>query len=129
MGRELVGSGGVVREPQLREQAVLSVAGAAAELGLGVAGVVASPLPGPSGNVEFFVWFRRGAPPVDPAAVARAISIGTGRYGFDSDTVDPTVTADPAEPVGAAASADPAARPGVAVDQAGRDPADREEPR
>ena len=33
---------------------------AAAELGLGVAGVAASPLPGPSGNVEFFVWFRRG---------------------------------------------------------------------
>jgi 23S rRNA (cytidine1920-2'-O)/16S rRNA (cytidine1409-2'-O)-methyltransferase len=23
--------------------------------------VVASPLPGPSGNVEFFVWFHRGA--------------------------------------------------------------------
>ena len=32
-----------------------------ARLGLGVAGVVASPLPGPAGNVEFFLWLRRGA--------------------------------------------------------------------
>jgi 23S rRNA (cytidine1920-2'-O)/16S rRNA (cytidine1409-2'-O)-methyltransferase len=31
-----------------------------------VAGAVRSPLPGPSGNVEFFLWLRRGAPPVDP---------------------------------------------------------------
>jgi 23S rRNA (cytidine1920-2'-O)/16S rRNA (cytidine1409-2'-O)-methyltransferase len=34
----------------------------AAELGLGLRGVVASPLPGPSGNVEYFVWLRRGEP-------------------------------------------------------------------
>ena len=36
-----------------------------------MAGVAASPLPGPSGNVEFFVWLRRGAPPADPDAGAR----------------------------------------------------------
>ena len=35
------------------------VAAAARELGCGCAGVVASPLPGPSGNVEFFLWLRR----------------------------------------------------------------------
>ena len=28
--------------------------------------------PGPSGNVEFFLWLRRGAPPVDEAAVRAA---------------------------------------------------------
>ncbi len=63
---------GVVRDPALRAEAVLGVAGAASRLGLGVAGVVASPLPGPAGNVEFFLWLRRGAPPVDEAEVRHA---------------------------------------------------------
>ncbi|MDT4937066.1 MAG: rRNA (cytidine1920-2-O)/16S rRNA (cytidine1409-2-O)-methyltransferase [Pseudonocardiales bacterium] len=59
VGRERLGSGGVVRDPQLRADAVLCVARAAAELGWLPAGVVRSPLPGPSGNVEFFLWLRR----------------------------------------------------------------------
>lgn len=76
VGKERVGSGGVVRDPLLHAEAVLDVAGAGAELGLGVAGVAASPLPGPSGNVEFFVWFRRGAPPADPARVQAVVAAG-----------------------------------------------------
>jgi 23S rRNA (cytidine1920-2'-O)/16S rRNA (cytidine1409-2'-O)-methyltransferase len=59
VGKERLGSGGVVRDPELRAQAVLGVLGEAVDLGLRVAGVVASPLPGPSGNVEYFVWLRR----------------------------------------------------------------------
>jgi 23S rRNA (cytidine1920-2'-O)/16S rRNA (cytidine1409-2'-O)-methyltransferase len=59
VGRERLGSGGVVRDPALRADAVLGVAAAAAELGWHAAGVCASPLPGPSGNVEFFLWLRR----------------------------------------------------------------------
>lgn len=69
VGRERVGPGGVVREPAYRVDAVLGVARAATELGFGVAGVARSPLPGPSGNVEFFLWLRRGAPAIDEAAV------------------------------------------------------------
>ena len=65
VGKGRVGAGGVVREPGLRGQAVASVAAAASGLGLGVAGVAASPLPGPAGNVEYFLWLRRGAPPLD----------------------------------------------------------------
>ena len=76
VGRERVGAGGVVREPALRAEAVLDVAAAGAELGLGVAGVTASPLPGPSGNVEFFLWFRRGAPAVDPQHVHAVVAAG-----------------------------------------------------
>jgi 23S rRNA (cytidine1920-2'-O)/16S rRNA (cytidine1409-2'-O)-methyltransferase len=76
VGKERVGAGGVVREPELRAEAVLDVATSAAGIGLGVAGVVASPLPGPSGNVEFFVWFRRDAPPVDPDAVRAIVAAG-----------------------------------------------------
>ena len=56
VGRERLGSGGVVRDPRLRAQAVLGVARSAAALGRRPRAVVASALPGPSGNVEYFVW-------------------------------------------------------------------------
>jgi 23S rRNA (cytidine1920-2'-O)/16S rRNA (cytidine1409-2'-O)-methyltransferase len=61
VGRERLGSGGVVRDPELRADVVIEVAQAAARLGWGTAGVARSPLPGPSGNVEFFLWLRRAA--------------------------------------------------------------------
>jgi len=76
VGREALGPGGVVREPGLRVDAVRGVATAAAALGLGVAGVTASPLPGPAGNVEYFLWLRRDAEPLDPAALERAVAEG-----------------------------------------------------
>ena len=59
VGREALGSGGVVRDPQARARSVHEVACFAYDLGWGLAGVVASPLPGPSGNVEYFCWLRR----------------------------------------------------------------------
>jgi 23S rRNA (cytidine1920-2'-O)/16S rRNA (cytidine1409-2'-O)-methyltransferase len=76
VGRERLGSGGVVRSNRLRTESVCKVAGQAAELGLGVLGVTASPLPGPSGNVEYFLWLRAGAPALDPADVDRAVAEG-----------------------------------------------------
>jgi 23S rRNA (cytidine1920-2'-O)/16S rRNA (cytidine1409-2'-O)-methyltransferase len=76
VGRERLGSGGVVRDPEVRSDAVRQVAASAAELGLGVRGVVASPLPGPSGNVEYFLWLRAGCPPLHAAALARAVAEG-----------------------------------------------------
>jgi 23S rRNA (cytidine1920-2'-O)/16S rRNA (cytidine1409-2'-O)-methyltransferase len=76
VGKDRVGAGGVVRDWRLRAEAVLDVAAAAAELGLGVAGVAASPLPGPSGNVEFFVWFRRDAAPADRVEIETVVAAG-----------------------------------------------------
>jgi 23S rRNA (cytidine1920-2'-O)/16S rRNA (cytidine1409-2'-O)-methyltransferase len=76
VGKGNVGAGGVVRDPVLRQSAVAGVASAAAALGLGVAGITPSPLPGPSGNVEYFLWLRRGAPPLDEAALRQAIEAG-----------------------------------------------------
>lgn len=69
VGKGQLGKGGVVRDPGPRRDAVVSVAVAAAGHGLGVRGVCASPLPGPAGNVEYFVWFCRGAPAIDGADV------------------------------------------------------------
>ena len=75
VGKENVGAGGVVRDPVLRARAVRSVADRAYELGLGTRGVTRSPLPGPAGNVEFFLWLRRDAPPVDPAEIERVVAV------------------------------------------------------
>ena len=56
VGKDRLGSGGVVRSPQLRAEVTTDVAVSAQELGLSLRGVVASPLPGPKGNVEYFLW-------------------------------------------------------------------------
>jgi 23S rRNA (cytidine1920-2'-O)/16S rRNA (cytidine1409-2'-O)-methyltransferase len=58
VGKGQVGAGGVVHDPALRADAVLAVARRAAELGWHPVDVTASPLPGPSGNVEYFLWLR-----------------------------------------------------------------------
>jgi 23S rRNA (cytidine1920-2'-O)/16S rRNA (cytidine1409-2'-O)-methyltransferase len=76
VGKGRVGPGGVVRDPALRAQAVNSVAAAAAGLGPGVAGITPSQLPGPAGNVEYFLWLRRDAPPPDPEHVRQVIAKG-----------------------------------------------------
>ncbi len=77
VGRESVGNG-VVKDPMLRRSAVLGVAQALEHAGAGIRGVVASPLPGPSGNVEYFVWATRGVelhPDLD-ASIERAVTEG-----------------------------------------------------
>jgi 23S rRNA (cytidine1920-2'-O)/16S rRNA (cytidine1409-2'-O)-methyltransferase len=58
VGKGQVGAGGVVHSSELRAGAVLTVARRAGELGWHTVGVTPSPLPGPSGNVEYFLWLR-----------------------------------------------------------------------
>lgn len=60
VGKERLGHGGVVREPALHVETVLDVAEAAHGLGLGIDAVTASPLPGPAGNVEYFLNMHAG---------------------------------------------------------------------
>jgi 23S rRNA (cytidine1920-2'-O)/16S rRNA (cytidine1409-2'-O)-methyltransferase len=69
VGRDRLGKGGVVRDPQHRAEAVRTVAAAARQLGWGTAGVARSPLPGPSGNVEFFLWLRQDAGPAEDGMI------------------------------------------------------------
>lgn len=78
VGKDRVGKGGVVRDPDLRAEAVLGVAAAAAERGWGVRGVTVSPLPGPSGNVEFFLWLRHGPATVEAGEITAVVHRGTG---------------------------------------------------
>ncbi len=74
VGRSRVGKGGVVRDPSLRAEAVTSVAGSASDRGWGARAVAVSPLPGPSGNVEFFLWLRQGPAAIGPDEVDTAVS-------------------------------------------------------
>jgi 23S rRNA (cytidine1920-2'-O)/16S rRNA (cytidine1409-2'-O)-methyltransferase len=70
VGKHRVGKGGVVRDTGLRTEAVTEVATAAAKLGWGAQAVLSSPLPGPSGNVEFFVWLRNHEPCIGEGEIA-----------------------------------------------------------
>lgn len=55
-GREDVGKGGVVRDPDVHRRVLREVLEFAARSGLGPRGLVRSPLTGPKGNVEFLAW-------------------------------------------------------------------------
>jgi 23S rRNA (cytidine1920-2'-O)/16S rRNA (cytidine1409-2'-O)-methyltransferase len=75
VGREHVGKGGVVRDPERRRAALIDVGGAARELGASVLGYASSGLPGPKGNLETFIWLAeagRGGE-VELAAAARVV--------------------------------------------------------
>lgn len=76
VGKDRLGSGGVVRSPELRAEVTLDVARFAQTLGLSVKGAVASPLPGPSGNVEYFLWLVKdgGERMLDRGALAETIA-------------------------------------------------------
>jgi 23S rRNA (cytidine1920-2'-O)/16S rRNA (cytidine1409-2'-O)-methyltransferase len=56
VGKGKVGKGGVVRDPELQKEAVAKVAAAAAALGFQVSPAFPSPLKGPKGNQEYFLY-------------------------------------------------------------------------
>ncbi len=75
VGKSRVGKKGVVRDPLIHEEALRGVATAAEEQGLIVRDMTWSPLTGPEGNIEFWLWAARGGTRMqsDPAeVVARA---------------------------------------------------------
>jgi 23S rRNA (cytidine1920-2'-O)/16S rRNA (cytidine1409-2'-O)-methyltransferase len=76
VGKDALGPGGVVEDNEQRIAAVNKIAGKAYSLGLGTAGVVASPLPGPSGNVEYFLWLKPGGPAPQESDVDKAVQEG-----------------------------------------------------
>jgi 23S rRNA (cytidine1920-2'-O)/16S rRNA (cytidine1409-2'-O)-methyltransferase len=76
VGKDSLGAGGVVRDPGLRKEAIRKVIESGALLGLGCDGVVASALPGPKGNVEYFVWLKKGGATISDADIESAIAKG-----------------------------------------------------
>ncbi|WP_128773848.1 TlyA family RNA methyltransferase [Actinomyces oricola] len=84
VGKGRLERGGVVRDPALHIETVLTVAERAHALGLGIDAITASPLPGPAGNVEYFLNMHAGRAghPADltgddlAAETARAVAEG-----------------------------------------------------
>ncbi|MBJ7518790.1 MAG: TlyA family RNA methyltransferase [Solirubrobacteraceae bacterium] len=76
LGRGRVGKGGVVRDPDDRREALVTVAQAARDQGAAVLGFASSGLPGPKGNRESFVWLAeagRAGDVADLEAAAREV--------------------------------------------------------
>lgn len=88
VGKERVGKGGVVRDSALRAEAVIAVAEGAARRGWGARAVTVSPLPGPSGNVEFFLWLRHGPTSVTEEDIHSTVRAAAS-LGVAGEKVDP----------------------------------------
>ncbi len=56
VGRENIGGGGVVRQPEHRRRALIDVGREGQRLGFAVLAYASSGLPGPKGNRETFIW-------------------------------------------------------------------------
>ncbi len=59
VGKGEVGKGGVVRDPLLHQNVIDRISNFCRGLGLTVLGVTESPLLGPKGNKEFFIYLRK----------------------------------------------------------------------
>ncbi len=88
VGRDKVGKGGVVRDLNLRTGAVAAVASSADGMGWGAHGVTTSPLPGPAGNVEYFLWLRAGDPTVSEQQIIDEVR-RTASLGVRGEKVEP----------------------------------------
>lgn len=88
IGKERLGKGGVVRDPEQRAETVLGVGHAADRRGWGARMVATSPLPGPSGNVEFFLWLRRGPAELSDEDI-HSLVVAADPLGVPGERVDP----------------------------------------
>ncbi|MGH2472441.1 MAG: TlyA family RNA methyltransferase [Candidatus Limnocylindria bacterium] len=77
-GRDAVGKGGVVREPQARAAAVVAVASDLASRGFGIVAITPSPIAGREGNREIFIHARKGSRGLGETALATAAREAAG---------------------------------------------------
>jgi 23S rRNA (cytidine1920-2'-O)/16S rRNA (cytidine1409-2'-O)-methyltransferase len=74
-GRDEIGKGGVVRDAAIHRKVLERTAEHAERNGLGVLGLVASPLQGPAGNIEFLANLKLGGASGDvPATIDNALA-------------------------------------------------------
>lgn len=85
VGKDQLGQGGVVRDPTLRAAAVASVARFSSEQGLRVWAIEPSPLPGPAGNVEYFLAMSAHADPLADLGAAAQSAILRGPHPSDKE--------------------------------------------
>ncbi|HLE38547.1 MAG TPA: TlyA family RNA methyltransferase [Acidimicrobiia bacterium] len=73
VGRDGVGPGGIVRNPEAHRDAVAAVAAGLATEGLAPRGVMPSPVRGTKGNLEFLLHAVKGDEPMDLTALLEGI--------------------------------------------------------
>jgi 23S rRNA (cytidine1920-2'-O)/16S rRNA (cytidine1409-2'-O)-methyltransferase len=73
-GREDVGKGGVVRDEQIHGRVLQEIASFAEQTGYIIADLTVSPLKGPAGNREFFIWLMWNKMPEKPLDIDARIS-------------------------------------------------------
>jgi 23S rRNA (cytidine1920-2'-O)/16S rRNA (cytidine1409-2'-O)-methyltransferase len=78
-GREQVGKGGVVRDPQVHRGVIRRLAERWSAEGLHIAGLTRSPITGPAGNIEYLALLEKTAPD-QPFNVEEAIDSVTGQH-------------------------------------------------
>lgn len=86
IGKDKLGKGGVVRDLGHRTEAVEKVVLAAEQRGWGAVAATVSTLPGPAGNVEYFVWLRHGPRSLDAQAIREVVDRSPDR-GVRSEKV------------------------------------------
>ena len=74
VGKDQVGKGGIVRDPDLHRAAIGSVVAAFGEVGVGMQGGVASPVTGTKGNQEFLLWGSHGDRAMSDRAIDELVS-------------------------------------------------------
>jgi len=67
-GKDKVGKHGVVRDPKVHLEVLRQCIASASQAGLGLAAVTFSPIKGPKGNIEYFVYLKKGPAECDAAA-------------------------------------------------------------
>jgi len=80
LGKGRVGKRGVVRDATDHLEALESAAQAAVTLGLVVRGMTFSPIKGPEGNIEFWLWVARNGEPTETTA-AQVVSAAHEKLG------------------------------------------------
>lgn len=64
-GREKVGKKGVVRDPAVHAEVLQHCIASAQKAGLNCVNISYSPITGPQGNIEFFIYLRKNAAPIE----------------------------------------------------------------
>jgi 23S rRNA (cytidine1920-2'-O)/16S rRNA (cytidine1409-2'-O)-methyltransferase len=82
-GRRQVGKGGVVRDPAVHQQVLDNLATWAESEGMGMRGLIRSPITGPAGNVEFLAHWVPGR--ADSVDIASRIKAAVQPAGGDTD--------------------------------------------
>jgi len=67
-GKDKVGKHGVVRDPKVHLEVLRECIESASQTGLGLAAVTFSPIKGPKGNIEYFVYLKKGPAEYDTNA-------------------------------------------------------------